>query len=201
MSATPIFAAWQMAFCSAWTVLTQWLLVVPSSWIVCLYWWPISSQCGRPTGEPTYQVTKICLSLAMTQPLLPLSQVALLAIALQTSMKYWSRDGRMYFSSDIFWSNRVNYCWKHKQCVNFFKLKKEVCKYAGTSWIFNIHFFNAFHTFHWSGCWRQIFSVFLCFLLENIRIFSVPLPLISYLLMRKQSLWHIGRISADSQIL
>lgn len=98
---TPIFAAWQIAFCSACTVLTQWLVTLPSSWVVCLNWWPISSQCGNPGGEPTYHVQTICLFFAITHPLLPLSQVALLATVLATSIKYSSQVGRMYFSSFI----------------------------------------------------------------------------------------------------
>jgi len=99
--AIPIFAAWQIAFCSACTVLTQWLVTLPSSCVICLNWWPSSSQCGNPGGDPTYHVHKICLFFAITQPLLPLSQLALLATVLAISMKYSSRVGRIYFSSAI----------------------------------------------------------------------------------------------------
>jgi hypothetical protein len=98
---TQIFAAWQIAFCSACTVLTQWLVTLPSSCVVCLNWWPTSSQCASHGGEPTYHVQTICLFFAITQPLLPLSQVALLATVLATSIKYSSRLGRTYCSSLI----------------------------------------------------------------------------------------------------
>jgi len=98
-TAMPNFAAWQIAFCSAWIVLTQWLVTLPSSWVICLNWCPTSSQWGSPAGDHTYHVHNICLFLAITHQLLSLSQVALWATVFATSIKYSSRVGRMYFFS------------------------------------------------------------------------------------------------------
>ena len=107
--AIPSFAAWQIAFCSAWTVLTQcWELCPSSCWRVfrrC----PTSSQWGSHFGAQTYPVTKIWFALAITHPLLQRSQVALFAIALQTSIKYSSRERRTLsqFSIRFFkWENK-----------------------------------------------------------------------------------------------
>lgn len=113
---TPNFAAWQIAFCSACIVLTQWLVTLPSSWVVCLNWWPTSSQWGIHAGDQTYPVHNICLFLAITQPLLPLSQVALLATVLATSMKYSSRVGRKSFFSIMLWA------WKSKTFVSIYRI-------------------------------------------------------------------------------
>jgi len=49
----PRFAAWQIAFCSACTVLTQCCEIVPSVWIIFLIKCPTSSQWGSPAGLPT----------------------------------------------------------------------------------------------------------------------------------------------------
>jgi len=71
----PVFAAWQIAFCSAWTVRMQWVVLCPSSWVMVLSWWPTSSQCGSPEGDPAYPVDSICLSFTMMQLVRPLLQV------------------------------------------------------------------------------------------------------------------------------
>ena len=51
--AMPRFAAWQIAFCSACTVLTQCCEIVPSVWIIFRIKCPTSSQWGSPAGLPT----------------------------------------------------------------------------------------------------------------------------------------------------
>src|SRR5208283_3787953 len=90
---TPRFAAFVIAFISACAVLTQCLVLWPSSCIVSLNRCPTSSQCGIPAGAPTYPVESTCLSFAITQPLLPLSHVALFATAFLISKKYSSQLG------------------------------------------------------------------------------------------------------------
>src|SRR5512142_1669349 len=80
--ATPFFAAWMIAFASAWTVATQW----PSSIM-----WPTSLQCGRPRIDPLYPVERIVLSRTSTAPTCLRSQVARVATTRAMFMKYSSQ--------------------------------------------------------------------------------------------------------------
>src|SRR5512132_151238 len=80
--ATPFFAAWMMAFASAWTVATQW----PSSIM-----WPTSLQCGSPRIDPLYPVERIVLSRTSTAPPCLRSQVARVATTRAMFMKYSSQ--------------------------------------------------------------------------------------------------------------
>ena len=91
-----LLAAWQIAFCSAWMVRTQCCVSLPFSLMTVSRRCPASSQCCNQGGDQTYPVARICLSFTITQPLLPRSQVALLAMALLTSVKYSSRVGLIY---------------------------------------------------------------------------------------------------------
>ena len=89
----PNFAAWVIAFCSAW-VPRQSSAFLPEGTLSFSRMHPTSAQCGTPRGAPLYPAVSCCLSFAITAPTFRLQQVARFAHVYETSMKTSSNVGR-----------------------------------------------------------------------------------------------------------
>src|SRR3954468_24479397 len=82
---TPFFAAWMMAFASAWMVATQWSFSIM---------WPTSVQWGMPRIDPLYPVDRMVRSRTITEPTNFRGQVDREATTWAMFMKYWSQGTR-----------------------------------------------------------------------------------------------------------